>query len=82
MICDPESGELVNKASQIMESVKDKNRYSYELLLSEIEINTPICDTVNQSINFLSNPRVTGSLSEKAQRNGFSKFSKNSHAFL
>ena len=57
MICDPNSGELINKASEIMNLVKDKDRYSYELLLSEIETNTPICDTVNESIKFLSNQR-------------------------
>ena len=58
MICDPNTGELINKASDIMSRVKDKDRYSYELLLSEIETNTPICDTANDSIKFLSNQRT------------------------
>ena len=58
MICDPNTGELINKASDIMSRVKDKDRYSYELLLSEIETNTPICDTVDDSIYFLSKQRA------------------------
>ena len=57
MICDPESGLLIDKADEIMASVSDKKRYSYELLLSEIETNTPICESVNESINFLSEQR-------------------------
>ena len=58
MICDPKTGELINKASEIMNSVKDKDRYSYELLLSEIETNTPICDTADDAIKFLSSQRT------------------------
>ena len=57
MICNPKSGELVNKADVIMKTVKDKNRYSYELLLSEIETNTPICDSVDETIHYLSKQR-------------------------
>ena len=37
MICDPDSGLLIDKADEIMSAVKEKDRYSYELLLSEIE---------------------------------------------
>ena len=58
MICDPQTGELKNKANEIMSLVLDKERYSYELLLSEIETNTPICDTVDQSIEFLAKQRT------------------------
>ena len=57
MICDPVTGRLIDKASDIMDRVKDKNRYSYELLLSEIETNTPICDSVESSIKYLSKYR-------------------------
>lgn len=57
MICDPESGLLIDKANDIMDRVKDKNRYSYELLLSEIETNTSICDSVESSIKHLSTHR-------------------------
>ena len=45
MICNPDSGELINKANEIMNQVSDLDRYSYELLLSEIEINTSVCDS-------------------------------------
>ena len=58
MICDPQTGELKNKANEIMSLVSDKERYSYELLLSEIETNTPICDTVDQSVEFLAKQRT------------------------
>ena len=53
MICDPLSGELTNKAYEIMNLIpaSHENRFSYELLLSEIESNTPICHTVDQAIN-------------------------------
>ena len=47
MICNPESCILIDKANEIMELVSDKSRYSYELLLSEIETNSPICDTAS-----------------------------------
>ena len=57
MICDPDSGELIDKANEIMKKVKDEDRYSYELLLSEIETNTPISDNVNSAIEHLSNQR-------------------------
>ena len=57
MICDPESGSLIDKADEIMASVSNKERYSYELLLSEIETNTPICESVNESVDFLSQQR-------------------------
>ena len=48
MLCNPSNGLLINKADNVMSSVVNKDRYSYELLLSEIEANTPICETVDQ----------------------------------
>ena len=52
MLCNPETGNLINKANNIMRNLtKDtQDRYSYELIQSEIESNTSICLTVNQSI--------------------------------
>ena len=58
MICNPKSGDLINKANEIMECVSNKDRYSYELLLSEIETNTPICKTVDKAIESLSEQRL------------------------
>ena len=69
MICDPLSGHLINKADLIMESVSNPERFSYELLLSEIEANTPICQTVDESIMFLSNLR--SELNTIGEKNGF-----------
>ncbi|MDB3868630.1 YbdK family carboxylate-amine ligase [Candidatus Marinimicrobia bacterium] len=59
MICHPSSGDLVNRANEIMASVDKelKDRFSYELLLSEIEINTSVCKDVNQAITELSDLR-------------------------
>ena len=53
MICEPTSGDLVNKAEEIMAEL-DRNliaRYSYELILSEIEVNTSICNNVKEAID-------------------------------
>ena len=58
MICNPETGELIDKATDIMNAVEDKDRYSYELLLSEIETNTPICDSADDAISHLSKQRL------------------------
>ena len=59
MICHPSSGELVNRANEIMGSIDMslKERFSYELLLSEIEINTSICKNVNETVAELSDLR-------------------------
>ena len=53
MICDAQSYELTDRADQIMSCLADheKERYSYELLLSEIESNTPICSNVKEAIS-------------------------------
>ena len=69
MICDPSSGLLINKADEIMSRVSNKDRYSYELLLSEIETNTPICDTVKDSIHSLAKQRRE--LKEIGEREGY-----------
>ena len=59
MICDPSDYSLINKANEIMESLNknEKNRFSYELLLSEIEANTPICSSVDEAIIEISKNR-------------------------
>ena len=48
MLCNPESGALVPRADRIMGQLapEEQERFSYELILSEIEINTPICESV------------------------------------
>tara|TARA_Y100000590_G_scaffold459231_1_gene615782 strand:- start:837 stop:1949 length:1113 start_codon:yes stop_codon:yes gene_type:complete len=52
MICD-KSGNLIDKADLIMDLVKNDypDRFSYELLLSEIESNTSINYTLKESIS-------------------------------
>ena len=57
MICNPLTGALIYKADDIMNKVKNKDRYSYELLLSEIETNTPICETSTKAIEYLESQR-------------------------
>ena len=63
MLCNPETGDLVNKADLIMDSIdnisnKDiveiKKRFSYELILSEIETNTSVCSNVTDAIKEVS----------------------------
>lgn len=55
MICDPSSGELINRANEIMGAIDAdrKERFSYELLLSEIEINTSVCKNVDEAVREL-----------------------------
>ena len=53
MLCDSNSGELVSLANVVFDSIPThmKNRFSYELLLSEIESNTSITDNTDEAIN-------------------------------
>lgn len=52
MLCHPETGDLVTRADGIMErlSPDEKERFSYELILSEIEINTPVAASVPEAM--------------------------------
>jgi len=63
MICNTENGELINKADSIMELINKTNikeipnfhkRFSYELILSEIETNTSPHLDLNNAISELS----------------------------
>ena len=61
MICCPNSGDLLDKANHIMRQVSSNpldgndltSRFSYELLLSEIESNTKVCSTSADAIENL-----------------------------
>jgi len=61
MICCPKTGNLFNKANQIMTHVTSNpingvdlsKRFSYELLLSEIESNTKVCSSSIEAIEDL-----------------------------
>ena len=60
MLCHPETGNLINRADEIMNRITNdiKARYSYELIQSEIEVNTSVCKTVAaamEEIIFLRN---------------------------
>ena len=59
MLCNPESGNLINRADEIMERLPEslKDRFSYELILSEIEINTSVNTTVDGAINEIASLR-------------------------
>ena len=60
MLCHPESFDLISKAEEIMNFITkdEKDRYSYELLLGEIESKTPICSDVNHAIEEVIKNRV------------------------
>ena len=60
MICHPETFDLISKAEEIMNFIteEEKDRYSYELLLGEIESNTPICDDVHHAIEEVIKNRI------------------------
>ncbi|MAJ44279.1 MAG: hypothetical protein CMF96_05985 [Candidatus Marinimicrobia bacterium] len=53
MLCDKYTGELVSKANEFMKYLNEdeKRRFSYELILSEIESNTSVCRNVKEAIN-------------------------------
>ena len=59
MLCHPETGELINRANEIISSLSDdlKPRFSYELILSDIEIHTSVCNTVKEAVNELRDLR-------------------------
>ncbi len=50
MLCDPRTGNLVDRATEIMKVISpdEQPRFSYELIDSEIEINTPISSSVDE----------------------------------
>jgi len=52
MICNPKTGDLINRADEIMNSLDSsmKQRFSYELIQSEIESNTSVCLTVEEAV--------------------------------
>jgi len=60
MLCNPITYDLISKANEVMSRInpENSNRYSYELLLSEIEANTKICNTVDDAIEEISNHRT------------------------
>ena len=59
MICDNHTGELVSRANQIMNSLPEnfKDRFSYELILSEIETNTSVNDNLKDTMGEISKLR-------------------------
>ena len=70
MICNPTDGELINMADEIISKIPDnlKDRFSYELLLSEIESNTVICDNVKDACsNILFNRKEGRKLQNKRE---------------
>ena len=54
MLCNPKNGDLVDKASFIMNSFKGSERFSYELIESEIEANTSVHYEINEAVKELS----------------------------
>ena len=59
MLCNPDTLELSDYADKILLALPEElqTRFSYELLLSEIESNTEICDTIDDAIDDLSHKR-------------------------
>ena len=52
MLCNPKTGDLVDKVDVIMDLIdpSDNDRFSYELIKTEVEINTPVCQDVEQAM--------------------------------
>tara|TARA_B100000945_G_scaffold56543_2_gene41666 strand:+ start:3649 stop:4785 length:1137 start_codon:yes stop_codon:yes gene_type:complete len=72
MICNPKTGDLVNKASLIMDYFKEKmpDRFSFELIESEIESNTSVHYYIRDAIKELSDLRTE--LKVLGEKNDFS----------
>ncbi len=72
MICNPKTGDLVNKASLIMDYFKEKmpDRFSFELIESEIESNTSVHYYIRDAIKELSDLRKE--LKVLGEKNDFS----------
>jgi len=53
MFCDPGTGDLVDAVEDFMAEVDEsqRERYSYELLLSEIETNTEVSESVDEALS-------------------------------
>ena len=69
MICNPINGDLVNKASFIMDSFQNSERFSYELIESEIEANTSVHHKIDDAIEELAFLRKK--INELGSSNGF-----------
>ena len=71
MVCDPKTGSLVNKASLIMDHFKNSipDRYSFELIESEIEANTSVHYEMRDAIFELS--QLRSKLKELGTKNNF-----------
>ncbi len=60
MLCDPKTGQLVDFANEILQelSIEERERFSYELILGEIEINTPISGSVDEAMDNICHYRA------------------------
>jgi len=55
MLCDPVTGDLVERAAAILDQLRpdEQERFSYELILAEIEINTPVATDVAEVMDYV-----------------------------
>ncbi len=72
MLCDNDSGELVDRADQIMNTLPESyiDRFSYELILSEIETNTSVNDNLKDRMDEIS--KLRNLLKSIGKKNNFS----------
>ncbi len=71
MLCHPTSGDLISRADSILARLDEdeRERFSYELILSEIEINTPVSETVNEAMGHIR--RFRGRVRDLGRELGF-----------
>ncbi len=71
MLCHPTTGDLVPRADSILAQLDEgeRERFSYELILSEIEINTPVSETVNEAMGHIR--RFRGRVRDLGRELGF-----------
>jgi carboxylate-amine ligase len=59
MLCDPATGDLVSCADSLLANLTEDeiDRFSYELILSEIEINTPVSSSASEVMTHITHYR-------------------------
>ena len=81
MFCDPRTGDLTHTIDEFMEAVDPalRERFSYELLLSEIETNTEVARSVDDAMESVIHLRKT--VAEISERLGVSMGVNGTHPF-
>ena len=81
-LCDPDSGDLVSRVDELMDAADPnlRKQFSYELLLSVLEVRTGINHTVDETVEAIAEMRRKSA--ELASRFGISLGLITLHLFI